>query len=215
MIKPILRFPGSKFRKVKKFIELLDIQDTDNFLDMFGGSAIVGVNVKELTGANVTINDFDKTFPLSPEKAIINMCSFQGLGKNFTPSAEQYFNTRVRNDYWGKFDTYNTILDKCVITNLDFMDIDVNKPNKIYVDPPYDDIKNLYKGDFTKLQHKELCEKLSESKADILISYNDTPYIRELYKDWNITTMYFAYTSGRGSKKKKTDELIITNYKKK
>ena len=212
MIKPILRFPGSKYRKVKKFIEILDIKEDDIFLDMFGGSAIVGVNVKELTRAKVIINDFDKTFPISPKNAIINMCSFQGLGKNSTPSSEEYFNTRVRNGYWGKFDKYNQVLDTCTITNNDFMDIDVDTPNKIYVDPPYDDIKKLYKGDFTKLQHKRLCEKLSNTAANILISYNDTPYIRELYKDWNISTMYFAYTTGRGTKKKKVDELIITNY---
>ena len=52
MVKPVLRFPGSKFRKVKRFIEMLEIKKTDTFLDYFGGSAIVGVNVKELTDAS-------------------------------------------------------------------------------------------------------------------------------------------------------------------
>ena len=212
MVKPVLRFPGSKYRKVKKFIEILNIVEDDVFLDMFGGSAIVGVNVKELTGATVIINDFDKTFPLTPVKAITNMCSFQGLGKNFTRIAEDYFNRRVINNYWEKYDKYNEVLSRCTISNKDFLDIDVDTPNKIYVDPPYDDINGLYKGNFTKHQHEKLRDKLNKSKAEILISYNDTPFIRQLYKDWNINTLEFVYTTGANPTGKRVNELIITNY---
>lgn len=185
-VKPILRFAGSKYRKIDKIIEILDVNENDIFLDMFGGSCIVGVNVKHLTKANVTINDFDKTFPLTTKQAVINMCSFQGLGKNFTAMAEEYFIRRVINGYWKKFDEYHIVLNKCNIIQKTFENIDIKKFNKIYVDPPYDDVNGLYKKDFTKKQHIELKEKLSSInglKTKILISYNDTQFIRKLYED--------------------------------
>lgn len=214
MLNPVIRFPGSKFKKVGEFIQILEIVKEDKFLDMFGGSGIVGVNFKYLTDANVTINDFDNLFPLTPKKVVTNLCSFGGLGLKTTKAAEEYFYRRVRNNYWSKYDKFNDVLAKCNITKDNFEDIKLGRYNKIYVDPPYDDIKGLYKQSFTKEQHISLCKKLSKAKADILISYNDTPFIRELYKGkkWNITEMTFRYGTGGGSKKKKVNELIITNF---
>lgn len=44
----------------------------------------------------------------------------------------------------------------------------------------------------------------------MVISYNDEPFIRELYKDWKITVIDKTNVSGRG-KGVKTTELLITN----
>ena len=90
-VKPVLRWPGSKYRKIDKIIKILGVGQYDHFLDLFAGSGIVGVNVKNLIGCEVTINDYDKIFPITDNFALNNMLSYGGLGKNKTKSAEEYF----------------------------------------------------------------------------------------------------------------------------
>lgn len=220
-IKPVLRYPGSKYKKIDFIINALNINKDDDFLDMFGGSGIVGVNVNYLTRANTTINDFDFVLPITEGIALKNMLSFQGLGKNFTKSAFEYFRKRVENGYWNKLQIYNEELKKCKITHLDFKHINLNDFNKIYVDPPYYKIERLYKGNFDITQHLKLQKYLNKRKENgdknlkILISYNDTPFIRKLYKNWFITTLDYSYRTGKpnaNKTKKKTKELIISNF---
>lgn len=219
-IQPVLRYAGSKYRKIDQIIETLGVNANSKFLDMFGGSGIVGVNVKHLIGAETTINDFDNMFPINDSTAIKNMLTFDGNGKNFTKSALIYFNRRIKHGYWDKLKTYNSILNNCIITKAPFVMLGVSGYTHIYVDPPYDDIKGLYKKDFTREDHIKLKVKLDAIKSDskILISYNDTPFIRELYKDWNISTEEFQYQCGLSSDdkpKKAVHELWITNIPKK
>jgi DNA adenine methylase len=48
-----------------------------------------------------------------------------------------------------------------------------------------------------------------------MISYDDDPYIRELYKDYNIYNFDFVYsmTNVGGNQCKVGKEIVITNYK--
>lgn len=221
-VSPVLRYPGSKFKKLDKIIEILDIKETDTFLDMFGGSGIVGVNVKSLTNATVYINDYDNVLPVKESTALKNMLSFEGMGNNFTKSAFEYFCKRVNNGYWEKLKKYNEVLDTCNLVHQDWCGNYINweyEPNKVYVDPPYDDIDGLYKKSFSRIDHQTVNAFLEEVIHDfpdvhILVSYNDTPFIRELYKDWYVKQETFQYSSGSMSKegkKKKVEELFLSN----
>ncbi len=224
-IKPVLRYAGSKYKKIDKIIDILKINKKDGFLDMFAGSGIVGVNVRNRFNNKVVINDFDNVLPVNDKQAMINICSFQGLGKSFTDAANKYAITRINNNYWDKVDTYNDVLKECKIIRNDWIknsfliyDLFDDGINKIYVDPPYDGIKNLYKNSFTEEDHislKMILDSINPDKIKILISYNDTPFIRKLYNDWNIIEENFTYsTGGKTSSKvmKKVKELFITNY---
>lgn len=220
LVDAVLRYQGSKKRKVTTFIKILDLNSEDTFLDMFGGSGIVGVNVQYLTKAKVTINDFDNNFPLNTLKAMTNVCSFQGMKKYFTKAANEYAIKRVDNGYWDKYDKYNNYIGLCEIIHKSFENIDMSKFNKVYVDPPYFGIKNIYQESLDTKQHIALKEKLDANidGKKILISYNDKPFIRELYNDkrWYINTLEFQYQTGwmnRTNKKIKVNELIITNFK--
>ena len=211
MVKPVLRYPGSKYKKIDKIIELLEIKKTDSFLDMFGGSGIVGVNVKSIIGCDVVINDYDRILPITNNAAIRNMISFGGIGKVFTKSAVEYFNKRIRNGYWDKLKKYNDILSGVSLTHFDYLEFRGVRHYKIYVDPPYHGVDGLYKESFTEDQHRSLhlmLEGLSRSNK-ILISYNDTPFIRKLYEDWDIKTLEYKYSTGH--KRHSVNELIITN----
>ena len=83
----------------------------------------------------------------------------------------------------------------------------------IYADPPYLlDSSTLYgdKGSTHKnFDHYRLCNHLNQlTDKRIVLSYNDHPVVRELYKDWSITPLSYAYGM---NKSKKSNEIILIN----
>jgi len=81
-----------------------------------------------------------------------------------------------------------------------------------YLDPPYFTKEHLYDREdaeaFTK--HAEMAQLLKTIKGKFLLSYNDDPYIRNLYKGFTIETVEAQYTVS-GSFQTET-ELLIRNY---
>ena len=78
-----------------------------------------------------------------------------------------------------------------------------------YFDPPYMGKRKIYgrKGDLsTDFCHDTLCEIL-KGRTNWLLSYNDTPKVRDMYKDYRITEIEFAY--GMDKKRQRTKELLI------
>lgn len=231
-IKPVLRYVGSKYKKIDKIIELLNIQKDCIFIDLFGGSGIVGVNVQHLfSPKHVIINDYDDVLnPIKEEFAVDNMLRFDGYG-SYSQSAHDYFIRRIDNGYWPKFDKYNEIISKTITWSMDITNqknienikavIQMNSetaPVKIYVDPPYFEIKGLYKNEFNPEKHfilKEMLDELSKiPNVEILISYNDNQTIRTYYNRWTIIEEEYQYSSGSSQTRKKQTELWITNKEK-
>ncbi|AGJ90714.1 DNA adenine methylase [Mycoplasma putrefaciens] len=220
-VSPVISYYGSKFRLLDKIFSLLDLQENDIFLDLFGGSGIVGVNAKEIFNCKVIINDYDRILPLDIEYALRNVLSFEGNCKNYTIARWKYFLKRLDNKWVDKFYKYNDILKRVRITSYDYQTIlnkiidntNTNlKPTKIYVDPPYFNKKGLYKSSFNDEQHIKLFKLLEILKpfSRIVISYNDSVFIRKLYSNWKIIEITKTNTSGI-VKTKNVTELLITN----
>ncbi len=82
-----------------------------------------------------------------------------------------------------------------------------------YCDPPYYTSEYVYECGFTWEDHLRLKAALAETKGKWLVSYNDCPEIRELYRDYNffdfkrIHSMAQKYEAG-----KEFPELLIGNY---
>ena len=82
-----------------------------------------------------------------------------------------------------------------------------------YLDPPYYSTEDMYPGGFGTDDHKRLRDLLRTIKGRFLLSYNDCPEIRELYKDFRIFdftrthSMAQRYEAGKEFK-----ELLIANY---
>ncbi len=82
----------------------------------------------------------------------------------------------------------------------------------IYMNPPYHKTGNLYgtkqwkEIDFVKLRNNfhELC-CLGHK---VILSMSDTPFIKELFRGYNIKEIDFSY---QANQRKKVTELIITN----
>ena len=77
-----------------------------------------------------------------------------------------------------------------------------------YCDPPYHKTEKYYDAEFKQSDHERLNTCLNGIRGQFILSYNDDDYIRELYKNFNITPVERQNNLSCGSFK----ELIITNY---
>ena len=77
-----------------------------------------------------------------------------------------------------------------------------------YLDPPYFGTEKMYDVPFTRVDHVKLKQLLNGIKGLFLLSYNDDPFIRELYKDFNIEAVDRSNNMSTGRYK----ELLIRNY---
>jgi DNA adenine methylase len=86
------------------------------------------------------------------------------------------------------------------------------KETFFYVDPPYWDCEDVYgKGLFSKADFVTLRDQLAACKGKWLVSINNVPQIRELFKGFYIREVQTTYSLNAGSPKPVT-ELLIANY---
>jgi DNA adenine methylase len=83
-----------------------------------------------------------------------------------------------------------------------------------YLDPPYYSVWTAYtKGKFSNQDHIDLRQKLGEIPGRWLLSINDHPDIREMYKDFNIVEVENKWTcSVKPQSNCTVRELVIGNY---
>lgn len=81
-----------------------------------------------------------------------------------------------------------------------------------YLDPPYYGVENYYgEGMFSRDDFQRLAGVLRGSKGKFLLSVNDTPQIREIFKGFMIEVVEVMYSCSKGSRPK-VGELLIRNY---
>tara|TARA_R110002072_G_scaffold302699_2_gene487459 strand:+ start:22061 stop:22867 length:807 start_codon:yes stop_codon:yes gene_type:complete len=82
-----------------------------------------------------------------------------------------------------------------------------------YLDPPYFNNEDDYGKDmFSRDSFDYMAQLLKCVKGTFILSINDRPQIRELFKDFNFTEVDLHYSlAGKNSKGTRANELIITN----
>lgn len=108
-------------------------------------------------------------------------------------------------------------LKKVVIENQDFEKICkiYDRPEALfYVDPPYFNTEKYYQIDFSKEDHERLYHCLKNIKGRFVLSYNDCPYIRKLYKEYEIMdfTRNNNLINRYENKSHNFSEILIKNY---
>lgn len=95
------------------------------------------------------------------------------------------------------------------------------KGDFVYFDPPYD---NLNDDSFTSYTDKgfgraeqvrlfNCYKRLDKKGVSVMLSNHNTPFINELYKDYNIAVVHAKRNiNSDGSKRGSVEETIITNY---
>lgn len=111
------------------------------------------------------------------------------------------------------------------ITNQSFEESINNcqKGDFIYFDPPYYPINTT--SNFTSYSRstfgsreqeklKSVFTDLAQKGCFVMLSNSNTPYIIDLYKDFNINYLYAARSiNSKGDKRGKIKEVVVTNYK--
>lgn len=108
----------------------------------------------------------------------------------------------------------------CRMTIMDFEDLFLTPAWEkggsvfVYADPPYvadterHRSSQLYRKSFTMKDHERLADIASRSPHRVLISLDDHPRVRELYKNWAISAADWHYNLSRTEGR----ELLISNY---
>lgn len=99
---------------------------------------------------------------------------------------------------------------------------DLTKGTFVYFDPPYLPISTsssftgYTEGGFDEKEQIELkkeCDKLSAKGIKFMLSNSDHPTIRELYKNYNITTVQARRAiNSKGNKRGEIKEVLVRNY---
>ncbi len=163
----------------------------------------------------------------SLEKAIrffvLNRITFSGTieAGGYSQGA---FDARFTQSSIDRLQPVSSILNDTEITNLDYEDL-INKDGKdvfIFLDPPYLSAtkSRLYgkNGNLhTGFDHKRFAEVMKKTKHKWMITYDDCPEVRELYKWANIYELKFFYrvqnSNDSSGSRKLGFELIISNFK--
>ena len=147
--------------------------------------------------------------------------SFNSQMNHFT--AEQDYSIY---DEFYKIISIKEKLQGVLIENLDFR-VFIEKRLKsggkdvlFYLDPPYvvAEGKGYYEYLFSNNEHSDLarlCDQIDKSGHKFMLSYENTSIIRDLYRNYELNVLEWAYSMGAGTdgKQKKGEELIVTNFK--
>lgn len=89
-----------------------------------------------------------------------------------------------------------------------------DKPHTFfYIDPPYFGCEKDYgEGIFSRDDFGRLRSQLDGIEGKFIMSINDVPAIRALFKGYKIDVVSTKYTAGGANKAKKVNELLIRNY---
>jgi DNA adenine methylase len=133
--------------------------------------------------------------------------SFFAQGKSYDYPKEKNKLILVNTD----FDKLKNRLKDVKITHLDFQTLikKYNKPTTFfYLDPPYEDSKDYS----NSVNPEDVYNAVKTIKGKFMLSYNDSPLIRKLFKEYNIHTIETIYEQTTLSKKRVINEVYITNY---
>lgn len=202
----VIRFPQSLKDKIKNFTPTVETFET------FKRDLLTCDTIEE-----------SEVIELGFKKLVVHQTSYSGLGtKSGGPLGGKSQKSKYKidcrwstksiykkiNDIHNLFYQYNSSTIQC--TDLDFQKIIEQSSNEktfIYLDPPYYIKGNeLYQHGFSQKDHERLAETLKNTKSKWLLSYDDCPEIRELYKWANIEEINVNYTINTSRTKK---ELLI------
>lgn len=161
----------------------------------------------------------------------LNKTCFNGL---YRVNSKGYFNTPIGRTSNGKCpDIVNAeairelsaFLKGVRIREGDYAEVikDAEPGDFVYLDPPYDPAEDIKTSGFVGYQKegwtredairlKTVCDKLTTKGCRVIVSNNDTTFIRELFKDYNIHEVDVRRSINRNGGGRKGKEVLITNY---
>jgi DNA adenine methylase len=171
----------------------------------------------QLTEGNIdSLSDFERAVRFF----VLNRITFSGT-VDCGGFSQKAFEQRFTNSSIERLYRLKDLLEKIVITNRDYSEVLVDPGHRVFIflDPPYlaATKSKLYgkKGDLhTRFDHAQFAEKLKNCHHDWLITYDDSPEIRENFHFANLYEweMQYGMNNYMQSAAAKGNELFITNY---
>src|SRR6187551_1115408 len=98
-----------------------------------------------------------------------------------------------------------------------FAQTPIHKGDFYYLDPPYHETYEGYSsggfGDKEHIELAEFCKKIDQKGGYFMLSNSDTPFVRNLYKGYNIEIVSASrMVSCKAQQRGKENELLIRNY---
>jgi len=150
-------------------------------------------------------------------KNIARLCgSFSGLVRNSDKKLYNYYKVQSK---LNKIDSISKYMKNTTVLNQDYKTVIKKYDNAnafIYLDPPYENPNSkLYREE--DMDYEEMARFLKNIKGKFLLSINDSPNIRNIFKDFNIKKITVDGAANKGSSLKtigvkQRAELLITNY---
>ena len=148
---------------------------------------------------------------------IANKCSFSGLSENSSFSAQasqsNFSFNGINSLLW-----YHQAIRSWNITNQDYSQV-MNPSAFNFLDPPYSIKDNLYgsKGSLHKnFGHQKLADLCNVFSGKVMLTYNASKQIEELYPDYSKLKWDLTYTmrstQSYGADQDKRKELLLVNY---
>lgn len=170
-------------------------------------------NLRKTTGQ---LDEYDAALMLYLNKAGFNGMYRENKSGNFNiPSGQK---KKVKLYDLNNIHEVSSKLKCATIKNVDFEKAveDAKEGDFIYFDSPYDETFNSYqKGGFSKEEHERLanlCHRLTDRNVFFLLSSSDSDFIRDLYSDYDITTVEVNRLIRFRSNQKVVTEFLIKNY---
>ena len=163
-------------------------------------------------------NDSNDPAKITARFIYLNRYSFKGIYRiNLDGKPAQSFSGRnySKSDIASRLKQCSSLLAGTSICAMDFSFIEPYKNDFVYFDPPYHKSGEKF---YTRLPFDEneqtrlrdFAVELNNQGVKMMISNSDTPFIRNLYKNFNINSIAVKYSMPEHNKM--SDEVIITNY---
>ena len=179
---------------------ILEIKEGDSTEDLHYFKTSVEIEEWVKNCRSTPINDFIKAF-------YIRNCTFGSSGRG------KYYKFYDPQNRVKKVPNYQAKLRDTIIHNEDYKWVleKYDSPTSwIFLDPPYENSKRLYK--HYTIDFEELKNILKKLKGKFLLTLNDSPLIRETFKEFRIVEIEVRKTGNKGVGAKNRNELFIMNY---
>lgn len=109
------------------------------------------------------------------------------------------------------------VLKNTLIEQRHFSQIEIIREDFYYLDPPYHQTYDGYNhhgfGDTEHADLAKVCRKIAAAGGYFMLSNSDTPFVRDLYKGFNIEQVAALRTvSCKSNQRGRENELVIRNY---
>lgn len=153
---------------------------------------------------------YDKSIKTEKDKLInelLNCSTFGSKGKGKIYKNTMYINKLSQLDEYKQFMKNTTILNQDYKKVIDKYD---SKDTFFFIDPPYENSGDLYEN--SQFNFEELRDKLLNINGLFLLTLNDSPNIRKIFKDFIIKPILVKASGNMGIGSKDRKELFIMNY---